>query len=383
MGTVTSRQLTDGTIKYRAEIRINRKGLPPYKESKTFASKKVAKTWLVKREAEIEENPEILLKKDITIIDYTLHQAIDKYLEEVESVYCRSKILALKRLRKFPISKCKIQHISSDHLSHHIKLRRAGSEDLGYKPNKPTAIQTEILNMRSVLVHAAVMWNVEVDLNTFDRVTAQMRKTRQLALGGSRDRLPTPKELLKLTKYFIERWNRRAKGSAYPMHLIMWFAIFSCRRISEICRLKLSDYDEFNQSWLVKDLKNPRGSKGNNKEFNVLEPCKAIIDLAMKPEYRNRMLELNYSDQLLFPVNINTLAKEFREACKLLNIENLKFHDLRHEGCTRLAEQGFTIPQLQQVSLHESWKCLQIYVSVKKRKDILQIEDVLHLIGEV
>ena len=95
------------------------------------------------------------------------------------------------------------------------------------------------------------------------------------------------------------------------------------------------------------------------------------------------MLELNYSDQLLFPVNINTLAKEFREACKLLNIENLKFHDLRHEGCTRLAEQGFTIPQLQQVSLHESWKCLQIYVSVKKRKDVLQIEDVLHLIGEV
>ena len=68
---------------------------------------------------------------------------------------------------------------------------------------------------------------------------------------------------------------------------------------------------------------------------------------------------------------------------KFLGIENLRFHDLRHEACTRLAEQGFTIPQLQQVSLHESWKCLQIYVSAKKRKDVLQIDDVLHLIGEM
>lgn len=383
MGTVTSRELANGTIKYRAEIRINRKGLPSYKESKTFASKKIAKNWLIKREAEIEHNPEILLNKGMVTVDYTLHQAIDKYLEEVEGVYCRSKVIALKRLRRFPISKCKIQSITSENLSNHVKLRRNGSEELGYKPNKPSAIQTEMLNIRSVLVHASVMWNIPVDLNTFDRVAAQMRKTRQLALGVSRDRLPTSKELLKLTKYFVEKWNRRTKGNTYPMHLIMWFAIFSCRRESEICRLQLSDYDTFNQSWLVKDLKNPRGSKGNNKEFNVLDSCKSIIDIAKKPEYRNRMLELNYSDQLLFPVNVNTLAKEFREACKFLGIENLRFHDLRHEACTRLAEQGFTIPQLQQVSLHESWKCLQIYVSAKKRKDVLQIDDVLHLIGEM
>ncbi|WP_332604737.1 tyrosine-type recombinase/integrase [Acinetobacter sp. ESBL14] len=382
MGTVTQRQLSNGTLKFRAEIRINRQGLPSYKESKTFSSKKVAKNWLTKREAEIEQNPAILLNKNAHVNEYTLVQAIDKYMDDVGGAYSKVKMAGLKRIKKFPIAKCKLMNITSDHIAGHVKLRRNGCDTLGYLPNKPSSIQTELLNIRSVLVHASVMWNVPVDLNTFDRVSAQMRKTRQLVIGDSRDRLPTQKELLKLTKFFVEKWNKRERGNSYPMHLIMWFAIFSCRRESEICRIKLSDYDTHNESWLVRDLKSPKGSKGNNKEFNVLEPCKKIIDLALRPEYRNRMLRLGYSEEYLFPVSLRTVASEFRDACKILGIEDLKFHDLRHEACTRLAEQGFTIPQLQQVSLHESWKCLQIYVSVKKRKDVLKVNDVLRLIDE-
>lgn len=47
---------------------------------------------------------------------------------------------------------------------------------------------------------------------------------------------------------------------------------------------------------------------------------------------------------------------------KLLGIDDLHIHDLRHEACSRLAEDGWTIPQLQSVSLHDSWASMQIYV---------------------
>ena len=47
---------------------------------------------------------------------------------------------------------------------------------------------------------------------------------------------------------------------------------------------------------------------------------------------------------------------------KILGIEDLHFHDLRREGASRLAEDGATIPEIQQVSLHESWSSLEIYV---------------------
>jgi integrase len=83
-------------------------------------------------------------------------------------------------------------------------------------------------------------------------------------------------------------------------------------------------------------LKNPNGSKGNHKSFDVLEPCKTIIELLLDNEVRSRMLRLGYDEQLLLPLNPKSIGKEFREACKILGIEDLHFHDLRHEGCTRL-----------------------------------------------
>ena len=77
------------------------------------------------------------------------------------------------------------------------------------------------------------------------------------------------------------------------------------------------------------------------------------------------------------------MGSEFRKACKLLGIDDLHFHDLRHEGCTRLAEKGMTIPQIQQVSLHDSWSSLERYVSVKVRKNIMDVEQVLKLFNQV
>src|SRR5690606_7122456 len=166
---------------------------------------------------------------------------------------------------------------------------------------------------------------------------------------------------------------------SYPMHLIIWFAIYSCRREAEITRMKLSDFDTHNNSWKIRDLKNPTGSKGNHKEFNVLPQCKKIIELLSDQEVRARMLKRGYGDEYLIPLSPKTIGGGVGKACKLLGIDDLKFHDLRHEGCTRLAEQGFTIPQIQQISLHDSWGSLERYVSVKRRKQTLNFENSLEL----
>ena len=54
MGSIFTRTLSDGTLRYRAEIRINRKDFPAYKESRTFTTKRIAEKWVKKREVEIE-----------------------------------------------------------------------------------------------------------------------------------------------------------------------------------------------------------------------------------------------------------------------------------------------------------------------------------------
>jgi site-specific recombinase XerD len=64
---------------------------------------------------------------------------------------------------------------------------------------------------------------------------------------------------------------------------------------------------------------------------------------------------------------------------RILGIEDLHFHDLRREGASRLAEDGATIPEIQSVSLHESWSSLQIYVNMKPRTgERAEFEPVTH-----
>ena len=102
----------------------------------------------------------------------------------------------------------------------------------------------------------------------------------------------------------------------------------------------------------------------------------------MRPEIRRQFKSKN-SDKYLLPFSLATISTEFHMACKHLGIEDLHFHDLRHEGATRLAESGLTIPQIQQVTLHDTWSSLERYVSVKKRANILQLDDLLQIIGEM
>jgi site-specific recombinase XerD len=47
-----------------------------------------------------------------------------------------------------------------------------------------------------------------------------------------------------------------------------------------------------------------------------------------------------------------------------LGIEGLHFHDLRHEGTSRLFEKGLSIQHVQQVTLHSTWTTLQRYCNL-------------------
>ena len=60
MGTIAERTTADGKTRYRAQIRITHKGLPPLIKTRTFAKESLAKEWIKRLEAEILVNPAIL-----------------------------------------------------------------------------------------------------------------------------------------------------------------------------------------------------------------------------------------------------------------------------------------------------------------------------------
>lgn len=376
MGTVTERILSTGVKKYRAQVRVKRQDLPNFTDSKTFSTRKLAETWIKKREYELELNPELMNSVNNSK-GMTLAEALEKYLKEVID-FGRSKRMGIRFLTNWPIGKIKISELTRKDFTDHTYLRRAGYPEIAADPIQSSTALQDLQYLKVVLTHADLVWGEKVNLFELEQAMKGLRNARVITKSKKRDRLPTSEELQQLTNYFYKRWIERK--TAMPLHLIIWLAIYTCRREDELTRLFLNQYDRHHSEWKVFDLKNPNGSTGNHKSFMVTEKAEQLIQEIMKPDVRDRMLHLNTADPLvLLPLNAKSFAARWRDAIKMNGIEDLHFHDLRHEGITRLAEDGLTIPQLQQVSLHESWESLRRYVNLKNRRERLDFSEAIRI----
>jgi len=56
---------------------------------------------------------------------------------------------------------------------------------------------------------------------------------------------------------------------------------------------------------------------------------------------------------------------QVRRKGRYLGIEELHFHDLRHEGTSRLFEAGFDIPKVALVTGHKDWRMLRRYTNLR------------------
>ena len=196
-----------------------------------------------------------------------------------------------------------------------------------------------------------------MNVHVLDDAALVARSERLTGRSKRRKRRPTSDELVAIGDWFRRPAPRGTSRAV--MYLLMWFAIYSCRRLGEICSLQIGDFDRDHGIWLVRDVKNPGGSSGNDLEMLVPDRLLPVIDAVIE--------QVSREDDRLFPFNERSLSAYWTRSMKVLGIEDLHFHDLRHEGCSRLAEDGLSIPEIQQISLHESWGSLQVYVNMRKR----------------
>ncbi|MBT5219776.1 MAG: tyrosine-type recombinase/integrase [Woeseia sp.] len=176
-----------------------------------------------------------------------------------------------------------------------------------------------------------------------------------ISKARSRSRRPTAQELSALTSFFDRRDKRR---SNIPMKDIMWFAIHSARRQAEITDLLFSDNEEESQTGAVRDLKHPT-ERDLTRRFKYTPEAWEIISFQ------------THGNDRIFPFEPRSIGSAFRQACKLLDIHDLRFHDLRHEATSRLFEAGYSIIEVQQFTLHDSWGTLSRYTHL--RPEQLQI----------
>jgi integrase len=141
---------------------------------------------------------------------------------------------------------------------------------------------------------------------------------------------------------------------------IVNFAIYSCRRQAEITRLQWADNDAAHHTGIVRDAKHPRMKMGNHREFKYTPEAWAIVERQPKRP----------DSEFIFPYDPKSIGAAFLTACKACGISDLRFHDLRHHGVSLLFEKGYSIVEVQQFSLHESWATLQRYTHLSPKNVI-------------
>ena len=345
MASIVSRKRGDGSTAHMARIVIKRKGKVVHRENRTFDRKQEAYAWADSREKELNQPGGLDRLQTASV---TLTQVIDKYVETSVREYGRTKYDVLNRLKTFPIADMPCGDIRSADI---MEL----ATELG-KTRKPQTVANYLSHLSAIFAIAKPAWDYELDEQAMKDCLRVAKRMGVTGTSNSRTRRPTHDELDNIMGFFTDAYRRQKHKypRRVPMHKIVGFAIFSTRRQEEITRLMWEDLDETHKRILVRDMKDPENKAGNHIWCELTDEAFDVIMSMPKVSPR------------IFPFDADSIGYRFRTACQFYGIEDLHFHDLRHDGISRLFELGRTVPQAASMSGHKSWHSLKRYTHIRQ-----------------
>lgn len=343
MPTIVARKRKDGSTGYTARVRIKRDGNVVHQETETFDRKPLALAWASKREAELSE-PGAL---DRVLNPMTFGDLLTRCIEHLEAVepIGRSKRSTLRVLTQSPIGNVSIHALTAPVIIEHCRQRKLAGIST-------TTINGDLVHIRTACKTGRAMFGLDIDLHVVEDATEQLKSLGWISASRRRTRRPTTDELTRLRAYFVDRSARR--NNALPMADIMDFAIASCRRQEEITKLRWDTLRDSDRTAIISDLKHPRHKTGNDRRFKLLDTAWDIVQRQPHTE-----------SPFIFPFASTAIGSAFTSACRTLEIPDLHFHDLRHHGVSKMFEEGYSIQEVQMISLHDSWTTLQRYTHLQ------------------
>ena len=291
--------------------------------------------------------------------DMTLRDLIDEYVAALGENFGRSKLGAYKLISTSSMAKKRIDSLSSQDLVAHGKERSLPREiklKNGTTKVVPGAggstMQAEFSYISQVLRWAyANGFATNPDLIKESRGSLEINHI--IADGAERSRRPTQEELDRLIEYFEVTQPKRD----IPLGDIVRFAVGTGLRLGEIARLRWKELNEENKTIWIRDRKDPRQKKGKDSEI-------ALVWQTGYDTFEILMKQKGKDSEFVFPCNAGTISSVFPRAVKKLGIEDLHFHDLRHEFCSRMVEYGWSIPKIQVNSGHKDLRSMQRYMNM-------------------
>jgi integrase len=327
-------------------VQVRRKGKYV---NETFRRRKDAEEWALEVERRIDRGESALARSSRdtkTFADLIkLHR---EDLQEVGKPIGRSKAASLALL-EHRLGRLRIPELDRGRLILFGKER--AREGAG-----PVTLGIDLGYIKTILSHAAAVHGVILSVEPIVLARIALARLGLVGKGNERDRRPTQDELDCLVAAFEANPRQQI-----PVGRIIRFAVATAMRQDEIGRIEWTDFDPHKKMLLIRDRKDPRRKSGNNQRIPLLDVT-GYDACAIIEEQRSCVGE---SGGRIFPFNGKSVGTAFRRQCRELKIDDLHFHDLRHEGTSRLFEAGFSIEEVSLVTGHKDWKMLRRYTHLK------------------
>ncbi|UWU96003.1 tyrosine-type recombinase/integrase [Bradyrhizobium sp. CB1015] len=120
-----------------------------------------------------------------------------------------------------------------------------------------------------------------------------------------------------------------------PLGRIVRFAVATAMRQAEICRIEWSDVDMTKRTVTIRDRNDPRRKDGNHQVVSLLnstgyDAWQLILEQRILTRGIGRV----------FPYHSKSVGAAFHRSCDAFDLDDLHFHDLRHEATSRLFESA-------------------------------------------
>ncbi|RLV58551.1 site-specific integrase [Parashewanella curva] len=345
--TIEKRNKANGDIRYRCKVRLKKSGVIIHTESQTFSKKELATNW-GKLRCEALDNGTPYSTQTVS-----LGALLNLYYEN-HSLWentGRTKRYVIMMLMDCDISRINCNELkTSDIIEHCLNRKNAGTS--------PATIYHDIAYLRSVMKKAKPVWNITANHQVFEEAVPILIEMQLIGKSQQRTRRPTRVEIENLKSGLQRRMAYRPNGHCrIPYIDILDFSILSCMRIGEVCSLRWEDLNIKHKTILVRDRKDPRKKTGNHLVVPLLG---GAFDIVMRQPQ---------DDELIFPYNSRSVTAGFQRVRNQLGISDLRYHDLRREGASRLFEKGYSIEEVAQVTGHRNLNILwQVYTQLFPHK---------------
>ena len=317
------------------QVQIRRKGFSP--RSKSFVLLSDAKEWATLQERKADRGELGPDRKELENI--TLADLVTRYRNEVVPSKQGAEIetIVLDAFLRHRICKKRLSDLTTSDF--------ATYRDERLKVISPQTLKRQLAPISNMFEVARIDWKLPLPQNPLAELSLKAKENK-------RDR--------RLREGELDRLLKAGGKTRNPFILpVIRFALETAMRRGEILSLRVRDVDIERCTATIRESKN-----GYSRTIPLSSLAIAILETTiavMKPQDKAQNAHI-------FPITPIALRQAWDRLTKRAEIEDLHFHDLRHEAISRFFEKGLTVPEVASISGHRDIRMLLRYAHADKGK---------------